>query len=176
VTWRRRRRAGFVAVLALASSAAFFVGCSNPTVPDSQINACSGTSDSVAASISSKLHKDVGHLRNVKQVTNDGITFISAELHAPGDSKHHKGDILTWAATSAKDPTDFTSVDVHAREKSSWPGAKFDVTKRGAYASRACTNITRGKTKAQIECEQKSNNNTNGGPSINVNNKHCENL
>jgi hypothetical protein len=175
VTWRRPH-AGLVAVLALAGCAALLSSCSNPSVPNAELNQCTGTSDSVANAISQKLDKNAGHLRNVKQVTHQGITFISAELHAPGDKKHDKGDILTWAADTPKDPTDFTSVDVHAREKSAWPGAKFDVRKAGAYASRACTDITRGKTKAQVECEQQNSSGANGGPAIAVNNKHCENL
>jgi hypothetical protein len=171
---RPRRRAGLVVALALACSAACFAGCSNPTVPEAQLNQCSGTSDTVAQLISQKLDTGAGKLRNVKQVTSDGVTFISAELHAPSDKKHDKGDILTWASTTAKDPTSFKSVDVHAKEKSSWPKATFDVRKNGAYASRACTNISRGKTKAQIACEQQSSG-ANGGPSFNVN-KNCGNL
>jgi hypothetical protein len=175
VTRRPRRRSWLVVALVITVLGALLAGCKNPTVPQSQLQGCSFSSDAVSNALSSKLHKGAGTLRNVKQITTGGTTFVSAELHAPGDKKHDKGDILTWAATTAKDPTEFTSVDVHAREKSSWPGSKFNVTQHGVYASRECTNLTRGKTKAQIQCEEKQNGNANGGPSFNTNN-NCGNL
>ncbi len=63
-------------------------------------------------------------------------TFVSAELHPASDAKHDKGDIATWATTDVKSATDFLSVDVHAREESTWPDAPFNVTEDGRHRIR----------------------------------------
>ena len=91
----------------------------------------------------------------VKPQRANGYTMVSAELHAAGDDKHDKGDILTWAARDV-DGARFVSVDVNARDDSRWPHASFGVAENGVIESRACTGLNLGKTKAQIECEQNS--------------------
>ena len=55
----------------------------------------------------------------------------------------------------------FVSVDVHAREESTWPHASFTVTKDGVIESRACTGLNTGKTKAQLDCEQRQSSGEN---------------
>ena len=144
-----------LAVVAVAVAGFTLVACGNP---ETEVEGCTGTSKEVVAAISERLHKNVGRLRNTHQFSKgtDGITFITAELHDPeGDKedRHDKGDLLTWATKNDKSG-EFMSVDEHARVESSWPGAPFDVRKKGAYESRACTDISRGKSQAQIQCEQ----------------------
>ncbi len=78
-------------------------------------------------------------------------------MHLGSDAAHDKGDIATWATDDIKSDDGFMSVDVHAREDSTWPHAPFTVTKDGAIESRACASLNRGKTKAQIDCEQRKN-------------------
>ena len=89
------------------------------------------------------------------QVPGSDTSFVSAELHLGSDAPHDKGDIATWATDNVKSDDGFVSVDVHAREDSTWPHASFTVTKDGAIESRACASLNRGKTKAQIDCEQR---------------------
>ena len=146
--------------VAMVAAGFTFVACGNP---ETEVTGCTGTSPDVVDAISAKLHKDVGRLRNAHQFSKGtgGITFITAELHDPDKGKareqrHDKGDLLTWATRDVKSGR-FESVDEHARTDSSWPASSFDVRKPGAYESRACTDISRGKTKAQIECEQQQN-------------------
>jgi hypothetical protein len=134
-----------------------FVACGNP---ETDVTGCTGTPQDVVDAISAKLHQDVGRLRNAHQFSKGtgGLTFVTAELHNPDKGKaheqrHDKGDLLTWATRDVQGGK-FESVDEHARNDSSWPGAPFDVRKFGVYESRACTDISRGKTKAQIKCEQ----------------------
>jgi hypothetical protein len=133
----------------------------------------------VVEAISAKLHNDVGRLRNAHQFSKGtgGITFITAELHDPDKGKareqrHDKGDLLTWATRDVKSGR-FESVDEHARNESAWPAASFDVRKQGAYESRACTDISRGKTTAQIRCEQEQTD--QGGVGL-PGQRDCENL
>lgn len=151
-----RARALAVAI-AVAIAGFTLSACGNPTT---DVNGCGGTAPEVVAAISEKLHPNVGKLRNTHQFSKDtgGITFITAELHAPDKGqahaqRHDKGDLLTWS-TKSLNSGEFESVDEHARTESSWPAAPFDVRHKGAYESRACTDISRGKTKAQIKCEQ----------------------
>lgn len=154
----RAPRAKALAVAIAVAAAGFTLSaCGNPTT---KVDGCSGTAPEVVSAISQKLHPNVGRLRNTHQFAKGtgGITFITAELHDPDKGqahaqRHDKGDLLTWSTTDIKGGQ-FKSVDEHARTKSSWPGAPFDVRKKGAYESRACTDISRGKTKAQIKCEQ----------------------
>ena len=149
-----RARATLVAT-AVAVAGFTLVACGNP---ETEVEGCTGTSNEVVAAISERLHRNVGRLRNTHQFSQgtDGYTFITAELHDPEKGKedrHDKGDLLTWA-TRNEDSGQFEAVDERARTESSWPGASFDVREKGVYESRACTNISRGKSKAQIECEQ----------------------
>ena len=144
--------------LSVALSGFTLAACGNPST---EVSGCSGTAPEVVAAISEKMNPGVGKLRNTHQFAKGtgGITFVTAELHSPDkgkarDQRHDKGDLLTWSITDLKSGQ-FKSVDEHARTESSWPGAPFDVRKKGAYESRACTDISRGKTKAQIECEQR---------------------
>lgn len=146
--------------VAMVVAGCTFVACGNP---ETDVDGCTGTSSEVVQAISAKLHHDVGRLRNAHQFNKGtgGITFITAELHDPDkgkahDQRHDKGDLLTWATRDVAGGQ-FKSVDEHARNESSWPGASFDVRKPGAYESRACTDISRGKTRAQIRCEQRQN-------------------
>jgi hypothetical protein len=149
-----RARATLVAA-AVAVAGFTLVACGNP---ETEVEGCTGTSDEVVAAISERLNRNVGRLRNTHQFSKgtDGLTFITAEIHDPEKGKedrHEKGDLATWATTNERSGQ-FMSVDEHARTESSWPPASFDVRKTGAYESRACTNISRGKSKKQIECEQ----------------------
>ena len=164
-------------VVAVAIAGFTLSACGNP---ETDVNGCSGTPPEVVAAISTKLHSNVGKLRNTHQFSKGtgGITFITAELHDPDkgqahEQRHDKGDLLTWSTTDIKGGQ-FKSVDEHARAESSWPGAPFDVRHTGAYESRACTNISRGKTKAQIKCEQDQlgDGNSPGLPG----NKNCADL
>ena len=154
----RAPRAKALAVVLVVSVSGFtLAACGNP---ETEVDGCTGTSPEVVAAISTKLNSNVGKLRNTHQFAKGtgGITFITAELHDPEkgqerDQRHDKGDLLTWSTDDIKSGQ-FKSVDEHARTESSWPGAPFDVRKQGAYESRACTDISRGKTRAQIKCEQ----------------------
>ena len=147
---RASRAKALAAVIAVAIAGFTLSACGNP---ETEVDGCSGTPADVVAAISEKLHKDVGTLRNTHQFAKGtgGITFITAELHNPDKGqahaqRHDKGDLLTWSTSDIKSGQ-FKSVDEHARNESSWPGAPFDVRKKGAYESRACTDISRGPGK-----------------------------
>ncbi len=84
-------------------------------------------------------------------------------MHLQSDAPHDKGDIATWATRDIKSSSDFLSVDVHAREDSTWPHAPFNVTEDGAIESRACTGLNTGKTRAQLDCEQRQSSGENVG-------------
>jgi hypothetical protein len=151
-----RRRGGTRRVAAVAASAialvgiTFVAGCGNPS---QSVRHCIGAPDETVAAIQEKV-TGPQKLRNGKMVHLKGAeyTFVSAELHEESDQPHDKGDIATWATKDIKG-TDFLSVDVHAREESTWPVAPFKVTEDGAIESRACTGLNTGKTRAQIQCE-----------------------
>jgi hypothetical protein len=102
-------------------------------------------------------------LRNGKMVRLKGApyTFVSAEMHLADDEPHDKGDIATWATKDIKSSDGYLSVDVHAREDSTWRPAPFKVTADGAIESRACTGLNTGKTRAQIDCEQRQSSGEN---------------
>jgi hypothetical protein len=144
------------AALATLVGIGALAGCAQMKNPTFDVGAagCVGASDATIKTISEKLTVD-GKLRNGKQVGAPGSddVFVSAELHLDGDDPHDKGDILTWT-TSDVESSEFQSVDVNAREDSSWPHADVDVRADGARESRACTGLSTGKTKAQIQCEQ----------------------
>jgi len=129
-------------------------GCSqmsNPTYDLGDLG-CASSSIATIKAIQAKVTAD-GTLRNGKQVrADDGQVFVSAELHLRSDDPHDKGDILTWV-TDDVESNEFFSVDVNARDESSWPDAKVDVTAQGARESRACVGPSLGKTPAQIQCE-----------------------
>lgn len=147
------RRHAVVAAGAIAIGALWtLAGCGQPT---QSVQRCVGAPDSAVLAIQERLTAD-GKLRNGKMVHPGGspYRFISAEIHLRSNDKHDKGDIATWATRDLDDPEGFLSVDVKAREESKWPAASFMVTEDGAIESRACTNLNRGKTRAQIECEQ----------------------
>ena len=134
---------------------AFVSACGNPT---QSVQHCVGTSDSVLSAIQQKMKPGAdATLRNGRSVQLPGsaTTFVSAELHRGPDAPHKKGDVATWATDDIKSDDGFMSVDIHAREDSTWPHATFTVTKDGAIESRACAALNRGKTKAQIDCEQR---------------------
>jgi hypothetical protein len=147
--WRR-----IAAALATLVALAALVGCSQMQNPTYDVGAagCTGASDETIRTIQEKLDAP-GKLRNGKLVRSGDDTFVSAELHLRSDDKHDEGDILTWVTTDV-DGNEFFSVDVHAREESSWPPADVDVRAPGARESRACTGLNVGKTKAQLQCEQ----------------------
>ncbi len=162
------------AALTMVVGIGVLAGCSQMSNPSYDVGAsgCSGTTDATLHTIGEKLTID-GKLRNGKQVkapTGDDI-FVSAELHRVTDDPHDKGDILTFVTT---DPagSEFKSVDVHAREDTTWPHADVDVRVEGARESRACTELSVGKTKAQIKCEQDQANNDAGVGA----NKNCSDL
>jgi hypothetical protein len=147
----RRRIAAVLVALVLT---ALVAGCSQMQNPTYDVGdaGCTGASDEVVRAIQERLDAP-GKLRNGKQIVTGDETFVSAELHLQSDDKHDEGDILTWV-TSDVEGSEFFSVDVHAREESSWPEADVDVRAKGARESRACTGLNVGKTKAQLQCEQ----------------------
>ena len=130
---------------------------SNPTY-DLSKSGCKGTSAATLRAIQDKVHAD-GVLRNGRQIVRSDRRFVTAELHLRTDDKHHKGQLLTWVTTGPSD-SEFHSVDVSARDYSSWPAADIDVRADGARESRACATTDLGKTKAQVECERETNNNS----------------
>lgn len=144
----------FAAVLATLVALGVLAGCGqmgNPTY-DVGASGCTGASDETIRTIQEKLDAP-GKLRNGKLVNSGDNTFVSAELHLRSADPHDEGDILTWVTTDVAG-SDFSSVDIHAREESSWPPSDLDVRAQGARESRACTGLNVGKTKAQLQCEQ----------------------
>ena len=151
----RRRSSRIVAAAVCAAGLVMPValsGCGNPTQSTSN---CAGVSDGAVRAIQQRI-TGAETLRNVRMVhlRNGEYAFVSGELHPHSDDPHQKGDIATWATRDIKSADDFLAVDVHAREESTWPHASFDVTADGAIESRACTGLSRGKTPAQVACEQ----------------------
>lgn len=145
----RRPLPTLLALVLASASLGLLGGCDNPTA---NVEQCATPGADVIEAIQRELSVP-GKLRNAKMVPGARYTFISAELHPPDVDRHDKGDILTWAARDP-DSSRFVAVDVRARDASAWPDATFDVRHRGAVESRACTNFSRGKTRAQIACEQ----------------------
>jgi|SRR5262245_13369602 len=141
-----------IATAVVLAGAGALAGCGNP---QQSVKNCKGAADDTVLAIQRKLTAQ-GKLRNGKIVQLPGSpnTFISAEIHLDENDKHDKGDIATWATSDLKSSDGFKSVDVHAREESTWPPAPFKVTENGAIESRACTGLNTGKTKAQLRCEQ----------------------
>ena len=88
-----------------------------------------------------------GTLRNgaVRTEASNDITFVTAELHKAGDRDNKAGNLLTWSIDSPSSQ-DFRSVDVRARDDSSWPKAAYDVRHKGASESRACAALWVGDT------------------------------
>ena len=150
---RRASRGSTVLAAAVVLGGLLLGGCGNPTQP---VADCVSARDEELRAIEGRLSAE-GELRNGKMVEGEGAqpTFISAELHLRTDEPHDEGDIATWAISDAGSDG-FVAVDVVARDESSWPAAPFDVTEDGAIESRACTNLSRGKTPAQLECERRS--------------------
>ncbi len=142
------------AALAALVAVTALVGCSQMQNPTYDVGdaGCVGASDDTIRTIQEKLDAP-GKLRNGKLVPSGDQTFVSAELYLRSADKHDEGDILTWVTTDVNG-NEFFSVDVHAREESSWPPADVDVRAPGARESRACTGLNVGKTKAQLQCEQ----------------------
>lgn len=161
---RRRggtRRVAAVVVLAVAVASLTFAACGNPK---QSVQHCVGAAEETVLAIQQKVKPDAkAKLRNGKMVRLKGAdyTFVSAEMHLDEDAPHDKGDIATWATKDIKDSDGFLSVDVHAREDSTWPHAPFKVTEEGAIESRACTGLNTGKTRAQIDCEQRQSSGEN---------------
>src|SRR5262245_25370488 len=123
---------------------------SNPSY-DLEKVVCANTSEATLTTLQSKIEVD-GQLRNGKVVKSGSQSFVSAELHLDGKDRHEKGDILTWV-TDDLEGSEFFSVDINAREDSSWPDADVTVTAPGARESRACVAPSTGKTPAQVQCE-----------------------
>jgi hypothetical protein len=154
-----RRIAAFgVAAVALASFGVLSA-CGNPT---QSVRHCVGAPEEAVLAIQQKLTAP-GKLRNGKMVHLKGsdYSYLSAEIHLDENDRHDKGDIATWATKDVKSADGFLSVDVHAREESTWPPASFTVTEDGVIESRACTGLNTGKTKAQLECEQRESSGEN---------------
>jgi hypothetical protein len=152
-----RRKGGTGRIAAIAACALAFgavvvlPACGNPT---QSVRNCVGAPDQMVQAIQQKV-TGPQKLRNGKMVHLAGAdwTFVSAELHPFSAAPHDKGHIATWATKDIKSEDGFVSVDVHAREESTWPAAPFNVTAAGAIESRACTGLSTGKTRAQIQCE-----------------------
>jgi hypothetical protein len=149
----RRRRAGVLtgAALALASTV-LGAGCGTPT---QAVDRCQSAPDEITRAIQARVTAD-GTLRNAKLVSpaDGAYTFVSAEIHLRSAAPHDKGVIGTWATKDTDRADAFVAVDTHARQQSRWPAASFTVTADGAIESRACTALNRGKTRAQLRCEQ----------------------
>ena len=140
---------GALTAAALVAVGAVGGGCGNPTQSTSR---CIGPPDGALEDIEAQLTTD-GELRNGSLVQpEDGqFSLLSAEVHRRDDEPHDKGDIATWAID---DTGTYVAVDVVARDVSAWPDAPFTVSADGAVESRACTDVNRGKTPAQVECER----------------------
>jgi hypothetical protein len=154
------RRVAALAVGPIAfASVVVLTACGNPT---QSVRHCVGAPDEAVQAIQEKLTAP-GKLRNGKMVHLKGspYSYLSAEIHLDENDRHDKGDIATWATKDVKSPQGFLSVDVHAREESTWPHASFTVTREGVIESRACTGLNTGKTKAQLECEQRESSGEN---------------
>jgi hypothetical protein len=159
-----RRRGGTRRIAAVAATAVALAclsavaGCGNP---QQSVRHCQGAPEEAILAIQQKFTAK-GKLRNGKMVhLKTGPYFVSAEIHLDSDGPHDKGDIATWATDDIKSTDNFQSVDVHAREESTWPVAPFNVTADGAIESRACVGLNTGKTKAQIQCEQQQSSGEN---------------
>lgn len=124
------------ALLSIGGSAA---GCVDARPEEAS---CVTAPRSVVEEIAQQLEVD-GSLRHGSLRTSDGLTFITAELVRDGDPEGLRGDLLTWA-TGSLDGGDFFSVDIYARESSTWPAAPFDVRHNGVIDSRACTAFDAG--------------------------------
>jgi hypothetical protein len=112
-----------------------------------------------------------GRLRNGALVPGArGYTFLTVELWRTGQNEHRKGDLLTFA-TRPGDEKAFFAVDVNARDDTNWPAASFGVSATGARESRACADVRRGTTRAQLECERQQGN----GPAL-PGTKKCSDL
>ena len=162
-----RRTGGTGRVAAMAALAVALatvaVACGNHK---QSVQHCVGASDEVVSAIQQRVKPSANaKLRNGKTVHLKGAdyTFVSAELHLESDAPHDKGDIATWATKDIASSDGFLSVDVHAREDSTWPPAPFKVTEPGAIESRACTGLNTGKTRAQLDCEQRQSSGENVG-------------
>jgi hypothetical protein len=159
-----RRRGGTGRIAAVAATAvalaciAAIAGCGNP---QQSVRHCQGAPEESILAIQQKFTAK-GKLRNGKMVhLKSGPYFVSAEIHLYSDAPHAKGDIATWATDDIKSTDTFQSVDIHAREESTWPHASFTVTADGAIESRACVGLNTGKTRAQIQCEQRQSSGDN---------------
>jgi hypothetical protein len=130
------------------------VGCGQMSNPEYDLSSvrCEGAPASVISAIEAELRVD-GTLRNGKQATGRGTTFVSVELHRADEDRHDSGDILTFASADP-DLGEFLAVDVNARDDTTWPHAPVDVRAEGARESRGCVRPSLGKTKEQIACEQ----------------------
>ena len=113
------RRIAAVAAAAVAlTSIAGLAACGNP---QQSVRHCQGAPEESVLAIQQKLTAD-GKLRNGKLVhLRGGPYFVSAEIHLEDDDAHDKGDIATWATDDIESTDAFQSVDVHAREESTWP-------------------------------------------------------
>jgi hypothetical protein len=154
-----RRVAAFAAAAVALASVGVLTACGNPT---QAVRHCVGAPEEAVQAIQQKLTAP-GKLRNGKMVHLKGsdYSYVSAEIHLDDDDAHDKGDIATWATRDVKSAEDFVSVDVHAREDSTWPHASFTVTRDGVIESRACTGLNTGKTRAQLDCEQRESSGEN---------------
>ena len=145
-----RRSSAALMVLGFVLLAAGCSQMSNPTYDVGDLG-CASAPVATVKVIQEKLTAD-GNLRNAKTVPAADGVFVSAELHLRTDDKDAKGDILTWI-TDDLDGDQFFSVDVNAREESTWPAADITVTEPGARESRACAQGAAGKSKARVQCE-----------------------
>jgi hypothetical protein len=150
---RRRGGTGRIAAVGALALGTITVlpGCGNPT---QSVGNCAGVPAETVRAIQQNI-TGPQKLRNAKMVRLPSAdwTFVSAELHPFSAAPHDKGDIATWATKDIASSDGYVSVDVHARDESTWPAAPFNVTVDGAIESRACTGLSTGKTRAQVQCE-----------------------
>jgi hypothetical protein len=131
--------------LALITATGAATGCRSATPEEIS---CAKADDELIEVLGTKVEEGAslrnGNIRKAEVDGYDnGLTYVSAEMLQPGDDEDSLGEILTWA-TGSIESGEFFSVDVYAREHSSWPHAPFDVTHDGAVESRGCVSFWAG--------------------------------
>ena len=127
---------------------AIVAGCGSPSVDTA---GCIPVPGSVLTAISAEL-TDPGALQHGQAHRGKAdARFVSAVLSPPDADDPNDGDIYTWSTTDGRR---FRSVDVRARQGSTWPEGELDVRDSGAVASRACADEMRdqGEDGGQGDC------------------------
>ena len=155
------RRIAAVAAAAVALTClAVIAACGNP---QQSVRHCQGAPEESILAIQEKVTaRREASQRKDGAPRRAGPTSSAPRSTSSPTTRTTRATSRTWATDDIKSTDEFQSVDVHAREESTWPHAPFDVTADGAIESRACVGLNTGKTKAQIQCEQR----TSSGESV----------